>query len=155
MSQNLVTLTLSDAQLSAVDQALSDLETHLTGLIAFNASQRRGLKRMGGKSEAFCRQALSALAQNPQVVPPSMGLAAAQADLVSLDQLRPRMLRLQRLSERVTDTEAALGSDVMAAALQGYALLKLSGKNQGLEGLRRALGTRFARGPRPEEAEAA
>ena len=33
----------------------------------------------------------------------------------------------------------------MSFALEGYALLKVSGRNQGLEGLRKALSTRFAR----------
>jgi len=155
MTQNLVTLTLSDAQLQAVDQALFDLEAQLTGLVAMDADQRRGLKRMGVKSEKFCRLTLSVLDQNPQVVPPSLKLADAQADLTALDRLRPRLLRLQRLNERAIDTQTALGSDVMATALQGYALLKVAGRNQGLEGLRRTLGSRFSKGPRQMEAEAA
>jgi hypothetical protein len=117
-------------------------------LIALDKRQRLSLPKMGLKSEAFCRQALSLLAQNPQVMPASVGLADAQADLVALDRLRPLLLRLQRLSERASDTEFALGSDVMATSLQAYALLKLVGKNQGLEGLRSELGSRFARSSR-------
>jgi hypothetical protein len=74
------------------------------------------------------------------------------ADLQALDRLRPRLLRLQRLAERASDTDIALGSDVMQVALQGYALLKVAGKNQGLEGLRKELGTRFAKAPRQVEA---
>lgn len=85
------------------------------------------------------------LAQNPQVVPPSIDVAEAHADLDALDRLRPRLARLQRLSERAEDTEAALGSDVMSLALEGYALLKVAGKNQGLEGLRKDLSARFAK----------
>ena len=106
---------------------------------------------MGDKSETFCRQTLNVLMQNPQIVPPSVNVRGAEADMVALDRLRPRLQRLQRLTERATDTEIALGSDVMNCALQGYALLKVSGKNQGLEGLRRELGTRFAKSPRQGE----
>jgi hypothetical protein len=137
MSQNLVSLTLSDTQLSTIDQGLSDIEGQLMDLIAMNTAQRRGLMRMGDKSETFCRQTLNVLAQNPQIVPPSLKLAEAQADLMALDRLRPRLQRLLRLAERASDTEIALGSDVMTTALQGYALLRVSGKNQGLEGLRK------------------
>jgi hypothetical protein len=43
----------------------------------------------------------------------------------------------------------------MNVALQGYALLKVAGKNQGLEGLRKELGTRFAKSARQVEAEPA
>jgi hypothetical protein len=36
----------------------------------------------------------------------------------------------------------------MSFALEGYALLKVAGRNQGLEGLRKELSTRFSRSPR-------
>ncbi|MFC3551123.1 hypothetical protein ACFOLC_08825 [Lysobacter cavernae] len=149
MSQNLLSLTLTGDQLMAIDQALAALETQLAGLISLDGDERRSLARMGDKSEAFCRQALNVLAQNPQVVPPSLDLAEAQADLAAIDVLRPRLQRLQRLTERANDTEIALGSDVMSCALEGYALLKVSGRNQGLEGLRKELSSRFAKAPRP------
>jgi hypothetical protein len=155
MSQNLISLTLTDNQLAIVDQCLTDIETQLMELIAMNTAQRRGLMRMGDKSETFCRQTVNVLAQNPQIVPPSIKLAEAQADLAALDRLRPRLQRLTRLAERASDTEIALGSDVMNVALQGYALLKVAGKNQGLEGLRKELGTRFAKSARQVEAEPA
>lgn len=148
MAQNLVTLTFNEAQLSAIGNALTELETQLSGLIALNSGKRRKLARMGDKSENFGRQALTIMAQNPQIVPPGLGLADAQADLVALDQLRPILLRLQRLTERASDTDIALGSDVMSVALQGYALLKVAGKDQGLEALRKELGARFLKSSR-------
>jgi hypothetical protein len=152
MSQNLVSLNLTDSQLSVVDQCLTDMEAQLSELIAMNTAQRRGLMRMGDKSETFCRQTLNVLAQNPQIVPPSIRVAEAQADLAALDRLRPRLQRLLRLAERASDTEIALGSDAMVCALQGYALLKVAGKNQGLEALRKDLGSRFAKAPRQVDA---
>lgn len=78
MTQDLINLTLSEAQLSAVDNALFELENQLSGLIAMSVQQRRKLMRMGDTSESFCRQTLSVLAQNPQVVPPGLPLAAEQ-----------------------------------------------------------------------------
>ncbi len=39
----------------------------------------------------------------------------------------------------------ALGSDVLNACLDGYALLKISGKGAGLEVLRQAMSVRFSR----------
>jgi len=153
MSQNLIDISFEATKLAELDAALTSAETILSGLIALNTNQRRKLARMGDKSEAFARQALNILAQNPQVVPPGLGLAAAQADLVALDQLRPVLSRLQRLTERASDSEIALGSDIMTVALQGYALLKVSGKNQGLEGLRKELGARFAKSSRQDDEE--
>jgi hypothetical protein len=82
-------------------------------------------------------------------------VADAQADLLALDRLRPVLDRLQKLAERGSDTEIALGSDVMDVALEGYGLLKVSGKNQGLDSLRKELSSRWSRGRRPAEAAVA
>lgn len=151
MAQNLMSLALSAEDLDAVDAALSALEARLTGLVALQPDDRRGLTKMGDKSEAFCRQTLTVLAQNPQVIPPSFDLVEARADLAAVDVLRPRLARLRRLTERAEDSEMALGSDVMIASLEGYALLKVSGRNQGLEGLRQSLSARFGKTARRAE----
>jgi hypothetical protein len=150
MSQNMISLTLTDAQLQAADAALTSLETAFAGLIALQGEERIGMNRMGTKSEQFCRQTLNILALNPQVVPPAVKVVDAQADLTALDRLRPRLQRLQKLVERAEDSQAALGSDIMSLSLEGYALLKLAGKNQGLEALRKDLGSRFSRSRTPE-----
>ena len=151
MSQNIVSLVLTDEQINAAMDALTALEGALAGLISLDAEERRRLTKMGQKSEVFCRQAISVLAQNPQIVPPSLQLADAQADLLALDRLRPVLDRLQKLAERGSDTEIALGSDVMDVALEGYGLLKVSGKNQGLDGLRKELSSRWSKTRRAAE----
>jgi hypothetical protein len=156
MPQDRISLTLPAAKLAAVDSAMAALETNLVELVALEMKERMRLPKMGGKSEAFCRQTLSAIAQNPQIVNPSLGLASAQADLAALDALRPRRQRLQRLLERMQDTETLLGSDVLATALEAYGLLKVSGKSQGLASLRQGLSTRFkGQGRRASVASAA
>jgi hypothetical protein len=129
MSQNLIQLNLSDEDHVAVDAALVTLEQRLSDLIDMTATEPRGLAKMGDKSEAFCRQTLRAMAQNPGIVPASVQLADAQADLKQLKALRERTARLRQLLGRCDDTELALGSDVMSAAL---------------EELRQGIGVRFA-----------
>ena len=153
MAQNLVSLQMSPEQLSAMDGALNALEQALAGLVALTPDDRRRLTKMGEKSEVFCRQTLRALANNPQIVPPSLDIAEAIRDFDAIDLLRPRMQRLSRLAERATDTETALGADLMVAALEGYALLKVSGKAMGLDGLRKELGSRWVRGKRGSGAD--
>ena len=150
-----ISLTLAPATLTAVDNALTALETALTQLVAMEPTERKRLPKMGGKSEAFCRQTLSVVALNPQVVNPSLGLAGAQADLAALDALRPRRQRMQKLVERMQDTETLLGSDVMGTALEAYGLLKVSGKSQGLSALRAGLSTRFKGGSAAKRLRAA
>ncbi len=145
MSQNIISITFEEKSLNTIDQAIDALEAEMRNLIDLPVEDRRALMKMGGKSETFCRQTLNVLAQNPQVVPTSLDLAEAQRDLQALDVLRSRSSRLRQLMGRVEDTELALGSDVMSAALDGYALLKVLGKGSGLEALRKEVGLRFAK----------
>jgi hypothetical protein len=152
MSQNLVAVNITDAQITNVVAALAVLETEL-GLVSLSTSQRRSLPNMGKKSEAFCRESLNLLEQNPQLVSPAIGLVEAKASLASLDQLRPLFLRLERLGEKASDTEFALGSGVMSTALKGYAALKSSGKSQGLDAARKSLAVRFAKSSRTPPTE--
>jgi hypothetical protein len=145
MSQNLLSLSFTPQDLAAADAALASLEKVFAGLIALDPTQRRRLRRMGEKSEQFCRQTMNVLSQNPQIIPPSLGYADAAGDLVALDQLRPRLQRLRKLVERGADSETALGSDLMVTSMAGYGLLKVVGRNQGLDGLRKELSRRFTR----------
>ncbi|MFA6231753.1 MAG: hypothetical protein WC617_16505 [Rhodanobacter sp.] len=71
---------------------------------------------------------------------------SCRRDLATLDALRPRQARLSKLSQRGEDTQMAVGSDLMTNALEGYAVLKVTGKGQGVDDLRRMLSTRFTRG---------
>ncbi|MGE4069547.1 MAG: hypothetical protein AB7E72_00050 [Lysobacterales bacterium] len=146
--QNLVDLNLTEAQIVAVDAALTTLETELSGLVALSQTDKRRMRRMGVKSESFSRQALQVVSQHPQMIPANIPVESAQADLKLLDQLRPILTRITRLCERGNDTDAALGNDIMTVALQAYGLLKLTGRSEGLESLRKDLSGRFSRSKR-------
>ena len=145
MSQNLVDIDLTTDALGAIDTALVALEAGLAPLVALTPDQRQQLVKMGGKSEAFCRQAGHVFAENPGILPGSFDLPGYQRDMATLDALRPRLLRLAKLYQRAQDTEMAVGSDLMVNALQGYAFLKVAGKGQGLDEMRKMLSARFAR----------
>ena len=146
--QNLVSLKLSEQDLKELDLALDALRRLFSPMVALQPAQRRELFKMGDKSEAFCRQTLTLLASNPQIVPPNLSVAEAQADLYALDALRPRLQILRQLLERAEDTEMALGSDIIGVALEGYGLLRVAGKSEALKSARKELSSRFMRSAR-------
>ncbi|MBS0371276.1 MAG: hypothetical protein JSS57_19005 [Proteobacteria bacterium] len=127
---------------------LTALEAKLGGLITLSADERRKAVKMGDKSEAFCRQTELVLRQNPGIVPGNFDLAAFQQDIAALDVLRPCLQRLRTLTDRADDTELALGSDIMSAAYDGYALAKVGGKGTALDTLKESMQTRLSRKPR-------
>lgn len=147
MSQNLVSQHPTDEQWTAVDAALQTIEDNLPALLGLSATQVGRLYKMGDKSEAFCRLALEVMTSNPGVLARDFDIEEMRRDLAAHDALRARSVRLQKLSEKVRDTDIALGSDVINAALEGYGMLKVAGKSEGLSTLRRALSARFAHGP--------
>lgn len=151
MSQNLVDITYTADNLAAIDAALASLETEFAQLVALTPEQRRQLNKMGDKSEAFCRQAVDVLELNPGVTPRNFDQASLRRDLTALDALRPRMMRVIKLQQRLVDTEMALGSDLIVTAYEGYAYLKVAGKGEGLDQLRRMMAERFHHGPRQAE----
>lgn len=148
LTLHLISLNVTDEQIAAALAGLQQIEAALPGLIAMETGERRGMMLMGPRSEPFARQTLRVLQQNPGIVPPSLNLAEAQADLAALDKLTPVLERLQKLTARVDDTVAALGSDVMDVALEGYGQIKLSGATHGLDDVRRELSGRFTKSRR-------
>ena len=95
------------------------------------------------------------LEQNKQMIPPGFDLDEAQSDLLTFDTLRPRIQRLRGLLSKGEDTEMALGSDVMRASYDGYALAKLFGQGAALDTLKEAMSVRFSRRPGKDDSPAA
>lgn len=131
--------------LAAIDNALSAIEQQLSSLIGLTPDLRRQLTKMGDKSEAFCRQAVDVLGENPGILPRDFDFPGLRRDLQMLDVLRPRIIRMRKLQQLLDDSEMALGSDVMSGALEGYSFLKVAGKGKGLDELRKMLAVRFSK----------
>jgi hypothetical protein len=145
MTQNVISISFTEADLAAIDGALATLEEKFAALISLSNDEKRALSKMGTRAETFIRETLVTLEQNPDIIPPSLNLAEARTDLTALDVLRPRINRLNRLLKRGNDTMVAIGSDLDAVSRLGYKLVEALGPGLGLEELRRNLSLRFAR----------
>ena len=110
MSQNLISFQLSATDVTAIDGALKTLEEKLVGLIALSTQQRSKLVKMGKKSEAFCREAVELLSNNPAVLPANFSLQEMRRDLTGFDTLRPRVARLDKLLERMNSPTALVST---------------------------------------------
>jgi hypothetical protein len=88
--------------------------------------------RLQGDAERFCRETLMRLMLNPQLDAEGLGMSDAGEMLRALDQMRPRLERLQRLGGRASHAQSALSESLML----GYALLESADRHEGLERLR-------------------
>ena len=155
MGQNLASTHFSDDQWGQVDAAIAALWTALEPiLVPLNATARRRVVKMGDGSEAFCRKAADAAAENLGVMPRNFDLEEMRRDLATHDALNARMVRITQLQEQLRNTDMALGSDAMVAALEAYSFLKNAGEGAGVEELRRMLSKRFEGNGQRSEAPA-
>ncbi|MEJ2789695.1 MULTISPECIES: hypothetical protein [unclassified Pseudoxanthomonas] len=145
MTQNRISMTFEAERLERIDSALTALETDLDLLIALTVEERSDLVKMGNKSRAFCTSALAVAEQHAGLMPRDFNYDAFRQDHAALEALRPRAARLAHLMQRVSDTELALGSDLMAASLEVYGVIKVAGKDKGVDEARRELSQRFVR----------
>ena len=153
MKQNYAQVHFSDEQWTQVDKAIDALFVALNPmLVALSTQQRSRAVKMGDGSQAFCRKAVEVIQESPQLIPGNFDTAELVRDLKTHDILNQRLVRVTRLQEKMANTEMALGSDVMVAALEGYHYLKLAGKHEGLDALRKLLGKRFEANGREVEA---
>ena len=156
MPQNLATVAFSAEEAEQLRASTETLKRILTPkMVSLDNDSRRELLKMGGKSETFCRQTLELLGKNRNLVPEGYDLDVALADVAALDVLRPMLAELLQLAERVQDTEMALRSDIMVASVEGFGLLKLLGRLQGLDGQLKELASRFRRSRKAAEPAAA
>lgn len=155
MGQNLVARHLTAEQWKEIDEAIARVQALLAPVVvAVTPAEKRGLVKMGDGSTAFCRQAADVMEENLELMPRSLDIAEMRRDLDMHDALNTRLVKLVKLVEQVRDTEIAIGSDAMVAALEGYAVLKAVGKGEGVQALRRQLGRRFEQAPREAAAPA-
>lgn len=142
-------IEFTESDMDAIDQAIGLLEAPLAKLNALDGQQRKRLYKMGNKTEKFCRETLNVLANNRQMVNPTLDLDRALAALALLDGLRPRTLQLQKLVERLRAGLLVLGSDVATAARQGYKDMGEYGAQHNLEHTRQTLAVRYKRQRKP------
>jgi hypothetical protein len=135
------TLTAEDAVL--VNGALTTLEEKLPFLVALTKTDIRRMANLGQKNETFVMAAIAAGAQNPQLIPPGIGMAAIERDRVGREQLAVISQRIQRLNEKLAHTRLLLGADLYGAALAIYKALRQFGRDAGLGDLLAELGRRF------------
>lgn len=142
MPQNLISLDISADDLAAMDQAIATLETLTKPFISLSADDKIGLLKMGDKSVSFCQQTALVLGQNKEILPPTFDYEEMEDDLAAYAALQGRVLRIREVLAKMDDTQTALGSDIMVAASEGYALMKLFGKAEGLSELQQAMRVR-------------
>lgn len=133
--QTFATAVLPSARLKALDDQLASMEVTLSLLRYAPGDERGAMSWSLDRSPAFCRQVAAALDLHGNDLEDDDGFdfdTAAVRDMLlgetalleGLDQQCDRLRRLLALSEEVLE---AVGSDVMAMAMEMYIALERAG----------------------------
>lgn len=136
---------LTEADIADLQAGLAAMAPLFAKMYALQAAHKQAVPKMGARSEAFCRETLSILEQNPQLVPPRLKLDEGLAELRKFELMSQVLLQMNRMRECVVDMHLEMRSKIMAVALDGYKLLKGNRGADGLRGLTEDLSGRFHR----------
>jgi hypothetical protein len=124
---------------------LTQITDRLPFLINLTPEERHALPKMGDKTYPFVDKALELAQQNPNLVPPYLNVEELRRDFDLATKLRPIVSALNSLTEKLNDTQLAVGSEAYTAALQFYNSSKSAAKSNvpGTDSIVSELGKRF------------
>lgn len=118
---NLYSLTLSAAELKAIDDAIDALAAALKGkTINLSPQERAQYGRIADQNKIFVNKAKTYMEQNPEFVPNFVDKAEFDADFIAREQLESRYNRVMGLAEQLSDTKTLLDHDNYQNAISFY-----------------------------------
>ena len=137
------TFDISDADWKAIDKALSLLEEKFMALRDITDEDRAWQVPFSTRAEAFCRKAVDVMVKDRDVlIDTDVDLDEIRGDLLSIDELRPRISRLESLLEKCRHNENWLARYLYTGCMDGYAVFDIAGRAAPMKPLRDAISFR-------------
>lgn len=109
---NLISLSFSNEELTALDQALQTIHATLSGkTINLTPEQRQQYGRIAEQNKLFVNKAKSYMEQYPELVPAFLDKTEFDRDFAAREQIELRLQRLNSLNEQLSDTKVLLDHD--------------------------------------------
>jgi hypothetical protein len=109
---------------TAVDSAISQIETKTAVYPVAEADVVKRLAKMGPQTGSFAREALEVARQHVDLLPRGLDLSRFGKALDNYDALRQRYLRVALLASRLRSTLTLLGADAVSDGLDVYYALQ-------------------------------
>lgn len=116
--QNKINLTPTPAQLQAIDDALTALETAVQAFPTLSTADKSSLVKPPEDARGWLEGMLARAQQNLNHLPRDFDPALVQNDLSLPATLNPRILRLERVVERMGNAVFLANSDAFADLLE-------------------------------------
>jgi len=123
-----VSAYIDDSTKQEIINRLNEISRHLPFLINLTPEERRAIPKMGDKTIAFVEKAIEFIKANPQLVPPYVDVNELERDFKLAVQFRDIVTLIDSLSEKISDTYLAAGSEAYITALAFYNSVKSAAK---------------------------
>lgn len=144
MSYQNISVAMLPADIDEVKAALATINTKLPFLVTLDTSERKALFKLGPKSADFVQDASVAVANFPNILPPSFDKVEYGKDTTLFKTLVEIKALVDSLSEKLDDTYVAVGSEAMVASLEVYAYVQTAAdRTPGLRSVADKLKERF------------
>lgn len=126
MSQNLISATISAADVLEVQKSLSAAKAKLPFLSNLQPEDLAGLLKVGNNFLPFLEDTYQVVITHPEILPGSFNKDEFLRDYALLKAIRPLLDQINELAEGLQKTSTAAGSDSMVAALDVYSMVKIN-----------------------------
>ena len=127
--ENLISLSLTDAQWTEAETAVQTLKKLFDGhLVTLTAKQRMTITKMGDGSLPFTEKAAAYARSNPDFLPPYIKVEEFEIDLKAARMLEGLYQSLYQLVTQIDDSKMLSGSEAFLAARAYYASVKMAAK---------------------------
>ena len=146
VSNNRISYTMSEEQLTQVKAAFATINNFMAFLIGITPEERTALPKMSSGNKPFVQDAFLAIKNNPELFPSYMKEEEIRKDIVLFDQLAEIFSFSAQLNEKIKDTQIVAGSEAYVSALSIYRLMEAAAKAgvPGTDTIYDQLASRFA-----------
>ena len=128
MSYKNIKAQIPEEKMILVKKSMKEIGLALPFTINLTLEEKRALPKMGDKSIAFVEKSLEFASENTQYLPAFVDVQEFKQDIDLAKDLKTIMNILIPVTEKITDTFYAVGSEAFTAALIFYNCVKRASK---------------------------
>lgn len=122
INNNRINSTLTEAQISAVKDAVQNIYSNIPFLFGLTVEERIRLPKINVANKVFTEDAINAILNNAGMLPNYLNVQNIQTDMQLFVQLDELTGLVRQLLEKLEDTQILAGSEAYVSALVGYRL---------------------------------
>ncbi|MFN8284563.1 MAG: hypothetical protein U0U67_15180 [Chitinophagales bacterium] len=146
ITDNKLSVILTQTQIDAVKGAINTIQSNLPMLLGLTLDERKTIPKIDVNNKIFVEDAITAMENNPSFLPAYFNVGELKKDLTLYQQLDPLLVEINKLAEKIDDTQMLAGSEAYVTALAAYRNFEAAAKAgiQGADTIYELLKARFS-----------